>query len=849
MALNLKNNNALGYKKFLRALIKEATKDKHKQNYFFMWINLEDYATYQDLKKNAAAGFKTGLTVYLLKRAVWHSRGLGFLLSASEYEPYLLQRLVRSILQSKQAFKENQIITLFKLYRLYAKVSRHHTIGWWPLGLTLKQIDYLKERTGLSGKMLPFLKEMIQWPELRKKATGFDPSPIKKKLQEMISTLEGEPVLVADFKWEKGDDLGFYLNHFLKQSQGSEQKTWLQIFDHASSANGSKPSKSFLSKSEALTQKLGPGEFKKRMLDFMDYFADIKEKTSVTKFLGQTYYSGSFLTLQNAQTFKGLLWSLASENWDKLLADKIAAVVERAFKKIPGVGPSSVAVGNAGIHMLGEYGGLDGAGYLSLLKPKIKQLNTKNILEKNLTAASQKLGISPQEIEEMSIPDFDLKEGRKTVTLAGYTLTMELAENSKVELLWLSPEGKEQKSPPAAIKNSEELSSEFDAFKKEAGKIQKFYASQKDRLDRLFIEERTWPYETFLKYYINHGLLSTMSRKLIWTITDGKNSADVLWQDGLWLNVAQKPLSWIGENCTVRLWHPVNAQTGSVLLWRNLFLSEEIKQPLKQAFREIYLLTDAEITTGSYSNRMAAHILKQHQFHALCGVRGWRYTLLGDFDGGGGLAQRDISPWNLHAEFWVNEVIADHAKSDAGIWMYVSTDQVRFLNANREPLDLAEVPKVVFSEVMRDVDLFVGVSSVGNDPEWSDGGLDRQYRDYWSSYSFGDLSEVAKVRMGVLENLLPKLKIRDVARIDGKFLVVTGKKRTYKIHIGSSNILMEPNDQYLCIVPARGGVNTAKIFLPFEGDGVLSLVISKALLLADDDKIKDSTIVRQINRQ
>ena len=71
-----------------------------------------------------------------------------------------------------------------------------------------------------------------------------------------------------------------------------------------------------------------------------------------------------------------------------------------------------------------------------------------------------------------------------------------------------------------------------------------------------------------------------------------------------------------------------------------------------------------------------------------------------------------------------------------------------------------------------------------------------------------------------------------------------GKLRTYKIHLGSANILMEPNDQYLCIVK---DVKKGKgIYLPFEGDHLLSLILSKALLLAEDSKIKDSTILSQI---
>jgi hypothetical protein len=61
---------------------------------------------------------------------------------------------------------------------------------------------------------------------------------------------------------------------------------------------------------------------------------------------------------------------------------------------------------------------------------------------------------------------------------------------------------------------------------------------------------------------------------------------------------------------------------------------------------------------------------------------------------------------------------------------------------------------------------------------------------------------------------------------------------------------MLPNDQYLCIVPGRGeGVAADKVFLPFEGDRTLSIILSKALLLAEDDRITDPTITGQIKRR
>jgi hypothetical protein len=56
---------------------------------------------------------------------------------------------------------------------------------------------------------------------------------------------------------------------------------------------------------------------------------------------------------------------------------------------------------------------------------------------------------------------------------------------------------------------------------------------------------------------------------------------------------------------------------------------------------------------------------------------------------------------------------------------------------------------------------------------------------------------------------------------------------------------MEPNSQYLCIVQDRT-VARRSVRLPFEGDDTLSVIISKAYMLVDDDKIIDPAIRSQI---
>jgi hypothetical protein len=79
---------------------------------------------------------------------------------------------------------------------------------------------------------------------------------------------------------------------------------------------------------------------------------------------------------------------------------------------------------------------------------------------------------------------------------------------------------------------------------------------------------------------------------------------------------------------------------------------------------------------------------------------------------------------------------------------------------------------------------------------------------------------------------------------------VRGRLRTYRIHLGSANVMVEPGSRHLCIVAGGGRRLPGEpdyVWLPFEGDDTLSLILSKAMLLARDDAITDASIRAQID--
>ncbi|MFF9777138.1 hypothetical protein ACF1HJ_26200 [Streptomyces sp. NPDC013978] len=135
-------------------------------------------------------------------------------------------------------------------------------------------------------------------------------------------------------------------------------------------------------------------------------------------------------------------------------------------------------------------------------------------------------------------------------------------------------------------------------------------------------------------------------------------------------------------------------------------------------------------------------------------------------------------------------------------------------------------------------------------PDLQDGEPEGRFVEYWTSYGFGELDQSAETRRALLERLVPRLAIADRCTLEGRFLQVEGALHTYRIHLGSGNILRSPNDRYVCVVPkstvADGNGTTQTGYLPYEGDRMLAVILSKAMLLAKDTEITDPTIVSRL---
>ncbi len=587
-------------------------------------------------------------------------------------------------------------------------------------------------------------------------------------------------------------------------------------------AGGAKPGEKWLTKLRAEQKKLGDDPYAK----------------AVSYLLENVYRLELWYEESRLEAIKGMMWAL-SQVPQRQTFGLLRQVTEYAYAKVPGKGPRAAGLGEIGLKIFAGSGVGEGYAQLSLMRAKCKYPRFKKALDKAVQSFSAKAGLSEAELESMHVDDFGLQTGKLEQMIGDYAAIISV-ENEKAHLQWLDPKGNEMKAAPSALKNSH--ATELKATQLLHKSLQQTLSAQRQRLEGGWLNNLSWTWAVWEPGFRSHALMRLFAEKIIWEFDLGTEKIaglalenSLLRPEGIIVYPAADQIQ------SIRIWHPATATVEQVQTWRAFLMAQQIRQPFKQAFREVYLLTEAELNTADYSNRFAGHILKTNNLLAIAPQRNWDFVYE-HYDTA--FPKRTIPAFGLRADY-------DLAQAPLG--GVSPTGRVHFqrTGADTSWVPLTDVPPVVFSEIMRDVDLFVAITSIGSDPNWQSNGEAQQ--TYWRNYAYGSLSETqsSEERKRILAMMIPRTKLAKIARLEGNYVRIEGKFRTYKVNIGSGNILMEPNDQYLCIVPAPADTSSVdkKVWLPFEGDSLLTLILSKCFLLAEDDKIRDGSILSQIKHR
>ena len=681
-------------------------------------------------------------------------------------------------------------------------------------------------------------------PLLERAASEVGHAPTATRIRKLIGTGDQFPYELID----DGDDVGPRLRARIETSEepGAARAALLDLLT-AFPASG-RPAKRWLAEAGRVRGLLArPAALAGGLLDAALDAADTQEehthnrhRYTVTRYAT----AGNESLLCGAVAFAGLVADPALLSRLRRLVVKSVAVIGGQFGN-----PRSLRLANASAQAIADIGAPASLTELLALERSIRHGTLLKQIRKAIDTLAAAQGMTREELLERAVVDHGLDpDGTRRVPLSAGSALIE-TDGRSAWLVYLDQGERRRKSVPADVKAAD--AETLKAIREDLKAVRRTIAGERARLDGLMSLDRRWPLADWRSHYLDHPVTGRLTRALVWGFRGGDSSDVVGIPRGSTTAVTSSAAEVeIPPDAEVRLWHPIHDSADEVRAWRRHLLEQRIVQPFKQAFRELYVLTPAEELTRVYSNRFAAHVFRQVQARALMKGRGWKPVPVAWWDDGidHGVARRGYEPFGIRAELFFDPILDIHPDT-SDLYPYCTSDQLRFFDAARDtPMQLADVPLLVFTEAMRDVDLFVGVTSIGADPQWLDRGEGRRFESYWNAYSFGALTAAGEIRREVLEQLVPRLAIADRCQLDDRYLAVRGDLRTYRIHLGSGNILMSPNDQYLCIVAARDG-RAEKLFLPFDDDPVLSLILSKAFLLANDSAITDTTITAQIERR
>lgn len=400
----------------------------------------------------------------------------------------------------------------------------------------------------------------------------------------------------------------------------------------------------------------------------------------------------------------------------------------------------------------------------------------------------------------------DLREGPVTVTADGVSVALSIDDLGKPQLE-IYRQDKKLKSVPAALKKNPDIV--------ELRERKQHIEQQASRM-RLSLENAMCRGDEFtgaeLHDLLAHPVLAPMLEQVIFT---GEGVIGYPVERGNALQCHDERLQPVGRDQLLRIAHPHDLfASGEWDRWqRECFLRERI-QPFKQVFRELYLLTDAEKQEGAISRRYAGHQVQPRQAAALFGQRGWVIH----YEEG---VMRTFHDENLSARISVLQGYFTPAEVEG-----VTLEGVLFTRPGTwQPLMLVDIPPRVFSEVMRDLDLVVSVAHRGGiDPESS--------------------ASTVEMRAALIRETCTLLNIRNVT-IQSNHALIEGQIGHYSVHLGSAIVHRQPGGA-LCIIPVHAQ-HRGRLFLPFaDNDPKTAEVLSKILLLARDQEIKDPTILAQI---
>lgn len=365
----------------------------------------------------------------------------------------------------------------------------------------------------------------------------------------------------------------------------------------------------------------------------------------------------------------------------------------------------------------------------------------------------------------------------------------------------VSKNGKALKTIPAKYKNNETV----DDIKSIHKMWTEQYKRSRSMLEQAMEERTRFTYEE-IKVIMTNPIVAPMLSKLV--LYSGNSFG---YYENEQLKGLRETVSFDDE---IRIAHPYDLYEKGV--WHDyqedVFKNKTV-QPFKQIFRELYLKTEDEMN-DSMTKRYTGYQIQPKKAAGALKARKWNVSYENGLEK---VNYKDNIIVNLYAEAdWFSPSDIEAPSID-----YVSF----YSRLDYKPVKIKDIDDVLFSETMRDVDLAVSTAYVGG-------------VDPLTSYS------TIELRRTIVEYTCKLMGLANVTLGD-RFVNIEGTLNSYSIHMGSG-VVHQSGGGSIHVLPVYSE-KRGKVYLPFlDDDPATALLISKVVMFAEDNKIKDPAILQQI---
>lgn len=243
------------------------------------------------------------------------------------------------------------------------------------------------------------------------------------------------------------------LNDDLADVSPAEQSRWVSLLRHMLTATGARPTAKWLKAAGELIESVGRTNVEAALRRWLPLVSRGRTVQFFGQYVGDTRSSGDVMHEENATCLRGLLWlvpQLEKEDWCRPLG----SVALSAYRKVPGVGPRAVKVGNAAVYALSELKSPDAVGQLAVLKVKVKFGTAQKEIEKAFDASATALGLPRDQIEELGVPTCGMEEvGVRREKLGDASAELRITLDGLVTT-WSGPDGKRAGRRPQKLKQN-----------------------------------------------------------------------------------------------------------------------------------------------------------------------------------------------------------------------------------------------------------------------------------------------------------------------------------------------------------------------------------------------------------